>query len=917
MSLSREKYLPYLERTLQYFGCEIKPDGQMRCPNASAHNNGDKNFSAKLYKNESNGHPRVKCFVCGFDGDVYDVVGHFKNETEFTKQYQILEEIFGHATTTNTTAATTNEQPEALKEKKPDKPKLPPASVTLENAKEIYSLENMNRVRSFSKNELIATGKIVRTWNYTDLDGNIAGVDARIESDNFANHATDGNESGKKEKIVCTFWYNGKHLKMSDGPYIIYRLYESIKGDDKDKPVIIHEGAKCADLGNDALKSFCNISYNRGSQNADKHDWKRHYEGRKVYILNDNDTPGIAAAQKIKAKLPDAIILKNIYSHFEIDDIKGADIEQILEQATPEEIEEYILNYSERKERRDDLNKTPNCLGVSDGGMLFFIDRSMRLINTRRNKLQKGDLLTLMPLDYWQYKYGNDKGVICWDRAIDEVLEESFSREFDETKLRGRGAWREDDNFIYHDGKNTSGETSGEYMYIRKNKRDIGINSTPIEKEKMKWFKKLCEDVSFEKTSDMIRLLSWSLISPFCGALKFRPGLLLTGESGSGKTTILEKIVVPISNGMHLNAHYTSPAGIRAKTGIDSCAVLLEEAEANQNSNDLEKNQNRNALFSMMRASSSDNAPSGVKSNTDQQAVEYKMKNMFLFVSITPSIADIADDNRILKVNFDHKKSKSTGTDRRVWSEVEKDIVSFLSVENCKRMRAYIWTLLPKIIKDTELIIDVMKDQKDGFGKSSRDADAESILISTYINVFHDFDITRENVHKFLEKYYKTVGKEDERNETDELLNKIFDHVIEVQVGKERRKISVKEALDCLKNKTFEMFMPDLSYYEAGSSARDIAKNKAIEEAEKEIRRILGHNGLALQRDETLAISKSNDSIKKIINREDGYGKIFHRHRNFVIDKAVNINNRTQYSTTIAIYRDEKKLDPDVVDIPF
>jgi 5S rRNA maturation endonuclease (ribonuclease M5) len=903
MTIEREKYLSCLERYLQYSGIEVRQDGQMRCINNAAHNNGDKNFSAKLYKNEGSGHSRVKCFACDFDGDIYDVVGHVQNEHEFVKQYEVLEKIFGGV------SEHYNDTKKSEPEKKPAE-KLPAVAVDIEKAKSIYSDENIDRVRGFSKNEITKSGIVRGKWEYDDIDGNIIGIDVRIESEKAP-------IEGKREKVVSTFWYNGKSLKMSDGPYLIYNLHDSVKGSGKDKPKIIHEGAKCARIANKAFNNTISTAYNRGSQNADKPEWKKYYnDGTGVYILPDNDAPGLTAANKIKGKLPNAIILKTIYKHFEIEDKKGADIEQLLEQASPEEIESYILNYTEEIEREEISKSGPTCLGVSDNGMLFFIDRSQRLMSIKRNRAQKDNLLDLCPLDYWQMRYQNEKGIIIWDKATDDVLEESFSREFDDTKLRGRGAWREDNNFIYHDGKQTHGTTSGEYMYLRKNKRDIGINDAPIEKEKMIWFKKLCEDASFERTSDMIKLLSWSIISPFCGALKFRPGLLLTGESGSGKTTILEKIVVPISNGMHLNAHYTSPAGIRAKTGIDSCAVLLEEAEANQNSIDSDKNQNRNALFSMMRASSSDNSPSGVKSNQEQQAVEYKMKNMFLFVSITPTISDIADDNRILKVNFDNKKVKHTGEERRVWSEVENEIDAFLTTENCRRIHSLAWRMLPKIIEDTKIIIDIMKDKTAGFGKSSRSADAESILISTYINIFHNFEMTRDNIHRFLEKYYQTVGVEEDRNETEELMKKIFDEVVEVSVGRERRKISIKESLDCLRNKDYSLFYPDLSFYTEQSAKNAVKKTSDIT-AEKEIKRIIGHYGMSLQRDGNLALSKNSDKLKRILNREDGYSKIFHRHKNFVIEKQANINNLTQNAVIIDIYKGEKKYDPDEIDIPF
>jgi hypothetical protein len=88
------------------------------------------------------------------------------------------------------------------------------------------------------------------------------------------------------------------------------------------------------------------VSYNRGVENADKPDWSViHWTDRPVYILNDNDEPGIKAALKIWKNFDNVVILAGIYKHFGIGHIKGADIEDLLiSGAEAWEIEEYILN---------------------------------------------------------------------------------------------------------------------------------------------------------------------------------------------------------------------------------------------------------------------------------------------------------------------------------------------------------------------------------------------------------------------------------------------------------------------------------------------------------------------------------------------------------------------------------------------
>jgi hypothetical protein len=98
------------------------------------------------------------------------------------------------------------------------------------------------------------------------------------------------------------------------------------------------------------LTNFCSVAYNRGVENADKPDWSVidfDPNDRLIYILPDNDEPGIKGAYKIKEKLPYAIIVTGIYKHFGIEHIKGADIEDLLfSGADVREIEEYINGIS-------------------------------------------------------------------------------------------------------------------------------------------------------------------------------------------------------------------------------------------------------------------------------------------------------------------------------------------------------------------------------------------------------------------------------------------------------------------------------------------------------------------------------------------------------------------------------------------
>ena len=61
-----------LRRYLEATGRQILPGGQLRCPNPSAHANGDAKPSVHLYEDASG--DRVKCFACGGSWDIFSLV---------------------------------------------------------------------------------------------------------------------------------------------------------------------------------------------------------------------------------------------------------------------------------------------------------------------------------------------------------------------------------------------------------------------------------------------------------------------------------------------------------------------------------------------------------------------------------------------------------------------------------------------------------------------------------------------------------------------------------------------------------------------------------------------------------------------------------------------------------------------------
>ena len=205
----KEKYYSLLENYLNYCNVAIQKDGQMRCPNHAAHKNNDDNFSAHLYYNNRNGKPIVKCFSCGFAGDIYDVAGILNNEKDFIKQYKIIDGILGSGEIEMKKKYSKSGSRSGRDNSKPAKY----VAVERGNAHLIFCRDAINESREKSKYEIIREGKIKGTWYYTDKNNDIIALDVRFELFGI---------DGKIKKTVTTYWYDGRKIRSSGKINLIY-----------------------------------------------------------------------------------------------------------------------------------------------------------------------------------------------------------------------------------------------------------------------------------------------------------------------------------------------------------------------------------------------------------------------------------------------------------------------------------------------------------------------------------------------------------------------------------------------------------------------------------------------------------------------------------------------------------------------
>jgi putative DNA primase/helicase len=453
----------------------------------------------------------------------------------------------------------------------------------------------------------------------------------------------------------------------------------------------------------------------------------------------------------------------------------------------------------------------------------------------------------LAALSYWVLNYPS-KGSANWDQAIDDIIRIAQNKDFDKNKIRGRGAWKDGDKISYHDGLKTYGEFDQTKIYIRLPREDIGINDNIIDDNLIKEIKDIIFNLNFETKTDAVRCMGWSALAPFAGALSFRPAFLITGLSNSGKSTIANLVMKEIGNCLWINGKESTSAFIRQTINYDSKSIILDETEAETDKQKL----NRTELFSLMRSSTSDDAPDTGKGGKDGVPVSYKMKNMFCFIAIDPTVENVADENRIFRINI---IQKSNGKN---WKDKERQIKSLLNKKNCRGIRALTWKKLKVILALADRTVGFIQNKTK---KDYRSSYSDALLASAFIVVWNRIDSpSDEAINSMLDKYYEFSPPEEKRNESVEFVQEILDTIIEVQQRDSniRHKMTIYESI--------------IEYCESANRDHELS---------------LSRSGIKITTENHLAIYNNSAFIKKILRINTGYSKILKRHPGFIRSNSV------------------------------
>lgn len=346
-------------------------------------------------------------------------------------------------------------------------------------------------------------------------------------------------------------------------------------------------------------------------------------------------------------------------------------------------------------------------LGFDHGVYYYLPAAACQVVALTAAQHNKSHFLQLASLEWWANGFGDERGRIDWDSAVNAIMGSCISQGvYDPSRIRGRGAWADASRVILHLGNRlvidghshpiTKLPLKFKTFYFYENAKAIdGPGSDILSDDLCAKVRLIAERFRWETPASANLLLGWIVLAPVCGALDWRPHIWVTGGAGTGKTTILKAFMKPLLGGMFEGATGgTTEAGLRGQLRSDAIPVVFDELEQNEHK-DKQTVQN---ILALARIASSEGGKI-YKGTTSGGSNSFEIRSMFCCSSINVALIQRADLDRfcVLSLRKDHM-------DKDDWNEFEQEILNTCTDENGRRLVARTLQQIPVIRKNARTI---------------------------------------------------------------------------------------------------------------------------------------------------------------------------------------------------------------------
>jgi len=354
-------------------------------------------------------------------------------------------------------------------------------------------------------------------------------------------------------------------------------------------------------------------------------------------------------------------------------------------------------------------------LGYNQGTYYYLPLGAPQVAELKAYQHDKKNLPRLAGLSWWERTFGREtkdgRFTMDWAAAQDALLR-ACEREgvYTPTRLFGRGAWALEggpvlhlgDRLLHPGGQSLPEEHISGRRIFERGVHMYGPSDNPLTVEEAREVLALFQGLRWRQPETAPYLMAgWVALAPMCGALPWRPHVWVVGAAGAGKTTVIEKMLMPLLGGTSeahgMGWHYqgqSTEAGIRQDLRADALPVVVDEMEGG----DQKQSARVQAILSLVRDASSQTGGRVAKGTVHGTSLLFRVRSMFCMGSIGGAVRAEADKTRISLLQL---RSKDQGLEKEIeahWLALQPRLQS-VTPELGRRLIARTWRLLPEIVK--------------------------------------------------------------------------------------------------------------------------------------------------------------------------------------------------------------------------